>query len=126
MTCKQQNANPGHLRICQSSSGIPDVGESTAEKLFLEQLGSLCASLPLFLCYSVLEVNVSKSKRGVLIKEGARSHKKHALLHAPKEGFYLSSIFVALPGVAESGSKRAKAVMKCDSFFEIMSNLASF
>lgn len=71
--------------ICQSSLDIPVVSKLTDEKLFLEQAGSLCARLPLLLCFDVLGANVSESKRSILIKGGARSCKKHALLHMPKE-----------------------------------------
>lgn len=105
--------------ICQSSLDIPVVSKSTDEKLFLEQAGSLCASLPLLLCFDVLGVNVSESKRSILIQGGARSRKKHALLHIPKEWIQRCqySISTALPGVAESESKRTEAMLKCDLFF---------
>lgn len=91
------------IHSCQSSSGIPVVGKSTDEKLFLEQAGSGYATFPLLLCFSVLGVNVSESKKCFNKKRGKVTWKACPLPHS--QGRYLPSISIILPCIAKSGNE---------------------
>lgn len=79
------------------------VGISTDEKLFLEQAGSLHASFPLLLCFTVLGVNVSESKKCFDKKRAKVTWKACPL--ANSQGRCLPSISIALPSIAKSGKE---------------------
>lgn len=97
------NNKTGHLQFYQSSSDIPVVGKSTDEKLILEQAGSGYATFPFFLCFCVLGVNASESKKCFDKKRGKITWKACPLPHT--QGRYLPSISIFLPCIAKSGKE---------------------
>lgn len=97
------NNKTGHLQFYQSSSDIPVVGKSTDEKLILEQAGSGYATFPFFLCFCVLGVNASESKKCFDKKRGKITWKACPLPHA--QGRYLPSISIFLPCIVKSGKE---------------------
>lgn len=87
----------------QISSDIPVSGKSTDEKLFLEQAGSGYATFLLLLCFSVLRVSVSESKKCFYKERGKVTWKTCPLPRS--QGRYLPSISIILPCIAKSGKE---------------------